>query len=130
MRKNKKWNCTDTIGCLGLFECGCVFVTEVKVKPTQVVLWSKREELNPSLVVSRSNCKRLSSIWYPPITIDVFIERPPFIIPKHHKSASSLVVLTIEFDPVILQTASGLCITRSMVGTLGPIGVVVTSFAS
>lgn len=130
MRKNKKRNSTDTIGCLGLFECGCVFVTEVKVKPTQVVPWSKREELNPSLVDSRSNCKRLSSIWYPSITIDVFIERPPFIIPKHHKSASSLVVLTIEFDPVILQTASGLCITRSMVGTLGPIGVLVTSFAS
>lgn len=90
---------------------------DVKLKLEQVVWRKRREELKPSLEVAKSNCRRLSSNWCPPITIDVLGFTPPSTKPRH---ITLLLTCTIEFAPKILQYTSLLCSTRSIWGTAGP----------
>ena len=89
----------------------------VKLKLAQVVCWNNSEELKPSLDEAKSNCRRLSSIWYPPITIEVLGFDPPSTNPKH---STSLLTWTIEFEPNTLQNTLSLCRTKSIWGTAGP----------
>ena len=90
---------------------------EVKLKLAQVVCRNSSEELKPSLDVAKSNCRRLSSSWCPPITIEVLGFKPPSTNPKH---STSLLACTIEFAPKILQNTLSLCRTKSIWGTDGP----------
>ena len=98
---------------------------DVKLKLEHVVWLKRREELNPSLDAARSNCRRLSSNWYPPITIEVLGFAPPSTNPRH---STSPLTNTIEFAPKILQTTLLFCRTRPMVGTAAPPRVLYTFF--
>ncbi|KAJ6922120.1 hypothetical protein NC652_015930 [Populus alba x Populus x berolinensis] len=76
---------------------------KVKLKLAQVVCLNNREELKPSLEAARSNCRRLSSNWWPPMTIEVLGFTPPSTNPRHNTSS---LTCTIEFAPKILQLDS------------------------
>lgn len=91
---------------------------DVKLKFAQVVCLNNREELNPSLELVKSNCKRLSSSRCPPITMEVVDSTPPS---TNARQETSLLTWTIAFAPKTLQNTSSLfCSTKSIGGTAGP----------
>ena len=68
---------------------------DVKLKLEHVVWLKRREELNPSLDVARSNCIRLSSNWYPPITIEVLGVGTLFHVSDHVSCALNTVWIDV-----------------------------------
>lgn len=87
------------------------------MKLAHVVCLPKSRELNPSLDAAKSNWKRLSSSWYPPITIEVVGSEPPLTNPRH---TTLSLTCTTEFAPYILQITFSFCRTREIVGTAAP----------
>lgn len=75
------------------------------LKPVQLVPLDRSEELKPNIIPCKSNCSKLMSNWWPPISMD---GSPLSTNPKHQTSTSSffLVILTVEFDPKIYQITS------------------------
>ena len=100
---------------INLAEIILVNQMDVNLKLEQNVRRSNSELLKPILEEAKSNCRRLFSNWYPPITIEV-LGAPPSTNPRHD-TLSSLPTWTIEFAPRMLHNTLLLCKTRSIWGT-------------